>query len=313
MAATEHYVTLFDGGFLPFGLCLHESLSHHAGDFHLWIVCMDEPAETALRRLALPNVSLIPVAEIETPQLLGVKAGRTRGEYCWTLTPFVPAAVFARCETAARVTYLDADLFFFASPLALFEELDSSGAHVLITEHAYDPDYDHSATSGRFCVQFMTFARSPQAGKVLDRWQRQCIEWCFDRVEPGRFGDQKYLDDWPSRFGGVVHVLRHVNSTVGPWNARMFHRQQGRLSAVFYHFHGFRLLGPHWALLFSRFEVGQGARAYYRAYVATMRDALRRLRVHGIPLRTRALPEDLRSVRAVAREWSQGRAAFGWI
>lgn len=78
----------------------------------------------------------------------------------------------------------------------------------MITGHAYAPEFDHSATNGQFCVQFMTFTRDGGEG-VRMWWQERCIEWCHARFEEGKYGDQKYLDDWPTRFGATVHVLEN--------------------------------------------------------------------------------------------------------
>jgi len=86
----EHFVTLFDSKFLPLGMALHDSLMTHAQPFHLWILCMDEMVEKQLKQISLSHVTLIPLKEIETQELLAVKPGRTQGEYCWTLTPFTP-------------------------------------------------------------------------------------------------------------------------------------------------------------------------------------------------------------------------------
>jgi hypothetical protein len=118
----EHFCTLFDHKFLPMGMSLHQSLMTHAQPFHLWIVCMDELVEEQLKILALPQVSLIPLQEIETPELLAVKPERSRGEYCWTMTPFAFTAVFERQPNIERVTYLDADLYFFRNPQILLKE-----------------------------------------------------------------------------------------------------------------------------------------------------------------------------------------------
>jgi hypothetical protein len=38
----EHFVTLFDLLFLPQGLALHRSMERHAGNYTLWILCMDD-------------------------------------------------------------------------------------------------------------------------------------------------------------------------------------------------------------------------------------------------------------------------------
>jgi hypothetical protein len=153
----EHFVTLFDNNFLPMGMCLHDSLMKHGQPFHLWIVCMDELVEQNLRHLALSSVSLIPLREAEDTRLLEVKPTRSRGEYCWTLTPFTPQFVFDRDSSVERVTYLDADLFFFDAPNVLIDEFAASGKHVLITEHAYDPQYEKS---GRAVHDFSADSRS---------------------------------------------------------------------------------------------------------------------------------------------------------
>ncbi len=232
----ENYVTLFDSFFLPQGLALHASMQRHCGDFALWILCIDEEVHTVLSQLQLPSVHLLRLSDWETPELLAVKPGRSRGEYCWTLTPFSVRFVFASAPHAARVTYLDADTWFRASPRPIFEELESAGRAVLITDHAYSPEYDQSDTSGRFCVQFMCFERKASE-PVRAWWEARCLEWCFARHEDGKFGDQKYLDDWPERFHKQVHVLRNQALTMGPWNASRFPYS----AAVFWHFHGVRL------------------------------------------------------------------------
>ncbi len=297
----EHFVTLFDRRFLPQGLALHESLRRWAPDARLWVVCMDAPTETALRRLALDGVVLIPLRELETPALLAVKGGRTTGEYCWTLTPFVFPAVFDRDPSVSRVTYLDADLFFFADPKVLLEELDRSEKSVLVTEHAYDPVYDVSARFGRFCVQFLTFDRTEPARRILDRWRSQCLEWCYGREDsPGRFGDQMYLDEWPGRFGEFVHVLKRTDATLAPWNVKYFSRR-GRLVPVFYHFHGFRILSRGRALLYSWFRIGKEGRRFYDVYLEALRRKIADMERVGAALEPIPLPT----------HW--GTVVFRWI
>jgi hypothetical protein len=135
-----------------------------------------------------------------------------------------------------RVTYLDADLWFRKNPTPIFQEFDKSGKDVLITDHAYSPEYDLSEISGQYCVQFTTFTR--EGGETVRKWwEERCIEWCFARFENGKFGDQKYLDDWPERFPEQVHVLSNQGWTLAPWNANRFPYSNG----IFWHFHGLRL------------------------------------------------------------------------
>jgi hypothetical protein len=232
----EHYVTLFDSNFLPQGLALLESLERHAGDHRLWVLCLDDRTREVLDSSANPNLRTIPLAEVETPELLAVRPGRSRAEYCWTLTPFTPRFVFERDPSARRVTYLDADLFLLKSPRPIFYEFEASGKSVLITEHAFDAEYDQSKTYGRFCVQFMTFVRG-ESDVVRRWWEDRCLDWCFARSEDGKFGDQKYLDDWPERFPTNVHVLSQEDAVLAPWNARRF----PYCKAIAWHFHGLRI------------------------------------------------------------------------
>ncbi len=123
----EHFVTLFDDSFLPIGLALYQSLVARARPFRLWVVAIDNDVEQHLAELALPDLAVIPLPSIETPELLAVKSGRSRAEYCWTLTPFTAKAVFDRDPTALRATYVDADVFFLADPRVLLDELDLVG------------------------------------------------------------------------------------------------------------------------------------------------------------------------------------------
>lgn len=233
----EHYVTLFDSLFLPQGLALHMSMERHAGSYTLWILCVNDEAFQILNRLCLPNVRLLQLNQLETIELKNVKNSRSKGEYCWTLTPFAPRFVFESDPTVTRVTYVDADIWLRKSPSPIFEELEKSTKYVLITDHSYAPEYDLSATSGQYCVQFMTFYK--EEGEVVRKWwEERCIEWCFARSEDGKFGDQMYLDDWPNRFKNLVHVLEHKEWTQAPWNATQYPFSQG----IFYHFQGLRIL-----------------------------------------------------------------------
>lgn len=279
----EHYVTLFDSLFLPQGLALHFSLKRHGGDFTLWVLCVDRAAYDVLTKLNLENVRLISLEQVETDDLRQVKPGRSRGEYCWTLTSHCPRFVFDADPKVQRVTYLDADMWLLRSPRRIFAEFEASGKAVLITEHAYAPEYDLTATTGRYCVQFVTFCRD-RGEPVRQWWAERCIEWCFARIEDGRYGDQKYLDDWAERFETFVHVLQQRDLLVAPWNACRF--PYG--SAVLYHFHNLRLLKDGKAMLSRGYEIPKATRlGVYEPYLVDLSAAIAALENVG----HRALPQ----------------------
>ena len=233
----ENYVTLFDSNFLAQGIALHKSMEKHcSGEYTLWILCVNDRAYEVLSNLQLSNVRLLKLSKLETPELKAVKVGRSKGEYCWTLTPFAPRFVFEAAPEVQRVTYIDADMWFMGSPKKIFREFDESKKNVLITECAYSPEHDQTATAGKFAVQFMIFDRNN--GEVVRKWwEERCLEWCYARHENGMFGDQKYLDDWEALFSEYVHVFSNKKLIVAPWNATKY--SYG--SACLWHFHGLRI------------------------------------------------------------------------
>jgi len=310
---TEHFVTLFDSHYLPQGLCLHRSLEEHGRPFHLWIVAVDEACANSLQEFGLSNATIVRLQEVENEALRSVKAGRSVGEYCWTLTPFLPSYLFRRAPQLERVTYIDADLFFFQPPALLIDELLQSGKHVLITEHAFAPEYAEHIQFGRFCVQFVTFRNTEPAKRVLAWWQERCIEWCFAREEDGKFGDQKYLDQWPDKFSAEVHILARTDRTVAPWNAAHLSRLSGTVRPVFYHFHGLKIVSSTKVVLYFMYQVGKKNRWIYDRYVATMKPVAAKMRALDIPIVGRPLLGGQVSVFAFAKAVLRGQAAWASI
>jgi len=299
----EHYVTLFDNNYLPMGMCLHASLMKHAQSFHLWILCIDELVEQQLNVLSLPHVSLIPLREVESQELLDLKKTRTRAEYCWTLTPFTQQFVFDRDQNAEQVTYLDSDLYFFDSPRKLLDEFAESGKQVLITEHAYAPEYDQTLTCGKYCVQFLTFKRSSGGSRVMKWWQARCLEWCYNRFEDGKFGDQKYLDIWPEQFPNEVHVSAQVEKILAPWNVQYFEKKDHTLSPIFYHFHSLKIIGINKVRLYAGYRIGSQGKELYSQYLDELSRSIKHMR--EFQLEVGYLPvskESWRILRTLKRE-----------
>lgn len=268
----EHYVTLFDSTFLPQGIALHMSMQRHIESYTLWIICVDDQAYNVLNKLKLDNTKLLQLSSLETAELIRVKPSRNIGEYCWTLTPFSPRFVFEADSTVNRVTYVDADVWFRKNPKQIFSEFDRSKKNVLITDHAYAPEYDQTSSSGQYCVQFMIFNRN-RSEEVRKWWEERCIEWCFARAEDGKFGDQKYLDDWPVRFANHIHVLSDKELALAPWNAKRFPYS----GSVFYHFHGLRIVNSEKVNIGSYSLPKPIIKEVYRPYLIDLKVAIKLL------------------------------------
>lgn len=241
---------------------------------HLWVLCLDDEAERQLQALNLPGLSPIPLSAFETPSLLRAKENRSRIEYIYTLTPFTFDHVFAAADSARRVTYVDADLFFFRSPIELLDDFEASGASVLATEHGFSPEYRHlERESGRFCVQFLTFVRDDAGARVLRDWQSRCLESTSiaDGDRRAVFGDQRYLERWPEDFGDAIYVSPLRTEMQAPWNTEYCQRDLGVRRPVFYHFHSLRLIGAGWVQWCAGYRIG-AARHLYLEYLSALRE-----------------------------------------
>ncbi|MGD0993269.1 MAG: glycosyl transferase [Gemmatimonadales bacterium] len=304
----EHFCTLCDETFLPQGLALHASLRRHATPFTLWVLCLDGRTQAALEALALNDVRLLTLADCETEGLREARRNRSYGEYCWTLGSHLFSFVFDRSPAVQRLTYLDADVFFLGSPRAFFTELEASGKQVLITEHAFAPKYRHyAARAGRFCVQFVTVTRRPEALKLVTLWQEQTRDSCSGARSAAFFGDQQYLDEWPARYPHLVHVLAHRDRTLAPWNAD-YTLHESREGTVFFHFHTYRVLTARWSQWGLGYRLSEPAvLGLYAAYEAEVLAAYSRLAAQGHAAPVRPWHLDPLNALRLLRSWLTGK------
>lgn len=248
----QNYCTLFDSFYLNRGLVMYESLRKHCPLFHLYIFAFDDKAFKILKELNLEYVTVIPLSDFENEDLLRIKPTRSIGEYCWTSTPYTIQYSIERFNLP-QCTYVDADLSFYSDPGVLLNEMGDNS--ILITEHRYSELYNSAKTHGIYCVQFLSIKNDENGKAALYWWRDRCLEWCYSRLEDGKFGDQKYLDDWTSRFKGV-HVLQHLGGGVAPWNIQQYELNKDKTNCwwitekssgkkqklVFYHFHYVKFL-----------------------------------------------------------------------
>jgi hypothetical protein len=111
-------------------------------------------------------------------------------------------------------------MYFYSNPVVLFQEIEDSGCDVGIIEHRLSDNFENRRImklSGKFCIEFNTFYATDNGMMILNWWCDRCFELCTVMQDGIHFGDQKYLDDWETRFKGV-HVLQHKGAGVAPWN-----------------------------------------------------------------------------------------------
>jgi hypothetical protein len=317
-ASKRFFCTFFDENFLTRGLALYESLTEWAKPFELMILCLDERCWEILNLLSLPGVRLIRLPELESaePRLLIAKQNRSRIEYYFTCTPELPRFLLERFPEIDLITYLDADLFFYSDPQPIFSELE--GGSILIVGHRFSERNRHLEQFGIYNVGLLSF-RNDQAGRTcLDWWSDRCLEWCYDRVEAGRFADQKYLDDWPKRFERV-RVLQHSGAGLAPWNldgaALQWNGGQVLVNGqplVFFHFHKLKILRS-WLFRTGLDEFGAHlnsvSRRIYGGYINRLKTLHQRL---GTTLHNSPRLGGQQSLRQIFQQMRKGRSLLSF-
>ena len=234
-----YFCTYLDKNYLDKGLALYRSLVRHCLPFRLWVVCMDKDAHRILTEMQLPEITPLWLSKIELADipLLYSKSTRSQIEYYFTSTPSLLRYILKKNPEIDILTYLDADLYFFDGIEPVYTELNNNS--ILITGHRFPGSQKHLELYGIYNVGLLAFRNDATGMSCLNWWRHKCLDWCYDRAEDGKYADQKYLDDWPTRFTGVV-VVQNPGIGVAPWNLADYNGQP----VIMYHFSGLKQVSP---------------------------------------------------------------------
>ena len=234
-----NFCTLFDSYYIHKGIATFLSLESVSKDFHLYVMAFDKDCYEKLKSLSFEHMTVELVDEFETPDLLAVKPTRNKAEYCWTCGSAITWH-FLNKYNLPSITYIDSDLFFLNNPQVVFDEIGEKS--IAVTEH----NNRDSSMSGRFCVQFNYFKNDEEGQTALKWWRDSCVEWCFDRYENGKYGDQRYVDQFQQRYKSLC-IVRNLGAGIGPWNMNRYNftdhtlQFEGReYDFVFFHMHGIK-------------------------------------------------------------------------
>ena len=239
-----NFCTYFDSYYLLKGLGLYLSLEKVTNDFHLYVMAFDRDCYEKLLSYKFKHMTVEFWDEWETSEIKKVKGNRNRAEYCWTCGPSV-IHHFLTQYNLPSITYLDSDLFFVNDPKYAFDEIGTSS--IAITEQGISKKAE--VMYGKYCVQFMFFRNDENGLSALTWWRDSCIEWCYQRFEKERFGDQKYLDKFPTKFN-CVYVIQNPGVGIAPWNMyRYEYKNKGEVvvynkkeyPCVFFHMHAIKI------------------------------------------------------------------------
>jgi hypothetical protein len=247
MNKARNYCTYFDSNYLTRGLITYHTLREHSSrEITLWVLCLDDKVYDFLKDSNFSGIKPIRLNELEEgdKSLAGVKQTRSRAEYYFTCTPCLAKFVLDQNPEISDITYIDSDLCFFNDPELIYSEIGENS--IAITPHRFAKRNKECEKWGIYNVAFNYFRRDEDGLKCLNWWRERCLEWCYDRLEDGKFADQKYLDNWPSEFKNVK-VLDNPGINLAIWNVEdidfSFKNKKlfvNKLPLIFYHFHGFK-------------------------------------------------------------------------
>lgn len=294
------FCTLFDSNYLDKGLALYRSMRKHIGAFSLYIFAFDDECFDVLSDMRLKNVIIVPLKEIMNETMQEIQKKRTRAEFCWTSTAVIIEYVLQSFHEKI-CTYIDADIYFFANPEPIIQEILDEKCSVGLVEHRFERNaiYGEKVFDyGRYCIQFNTFLNDEHGRKVLKDWKEDCLQWCYNKCENGRFGDQKYPDKWQQAYA-CVHVSTLLGAGVAPWNLHRYNHISRRSGSVwmkyrnkqfpilFYHFEGMKYLDAHKIYLnmwkYGKWGMNRKIYVLYSEYFAVIRSVRKQLLiVYGI-------------------------------
>ncbi len=252
--------------------------------------CFDDIAYNIFRKLNYKNIKIYHPTEFENKELLKVKASKVkRYEYYWACNPFITRKVLLEQDTDF-ISSCDCDLMFFQSPEVIFKELGN--ADVLIQPNNFSFQFVNDFVRvGYYCTSFQCFRKNRNSKKILDWWHKRTMEWCSSKFEDGKFGEQKYLDDWRTRFKKVRELV-NVGTNAAPWNIQKYDitkkNDQILLNdsypLVYYHYHSFRMNLKNYRYIITGdrhndYPISpEVERIIYRPYIKLLRETIKELK-----------------------------------
>jgi len=264
--------TFFDRNYLYKGLALYKSLEKTSIKFVLWILCTDEETYKILKKLSPRHVKLIKLREVENKKLLKAKKNRSRTEYSLTLKPAFIHHLLNNNPGIKNIYYVDADIVFFQSAKMVFDQ--AGKASIAISPHDFPAHLrGRERRAGKYNAGAIYFKNDKEGLNCLNHWKKQCIDWCYWKVENGKMGDQMYLDKWPKLYN-KIKIFDHKGINLAPWNIKKYKLSNKKShiyvdgdKLIFYHFHQFTILSNQRFLPSFLHKMSQKAILYiYKPY-----------------------------------------------
>ena len=241
-----YFCSYFDFNYLSRFLTLLKSLEKFNVNYTFYVLALDKFVLNFLKDFNFKKIKLIRIDEVENEykELLIVKKNRSKIEYYFTLTPFLPKYIHKK-YFIKNISYLDADFYFLKDPY--YKIQSNSNFSVVLIKQDSDPKY------GLYNVGWIYFNfKFSETKKILEKWSGQCLNSCSDIPKNGLYADQKYLDEWPKILKNF-NIEKPEESCLSPWDNN--YKIENNLNKIFaFHFHGLELKKNYFVTGFSKYN-----------------------------------------------------------
>lgn len=280
------FCTKLDHFYLDRGLALYSSLRKHHPDAEMHVLALSQEAADFLESKGLSGLRVIRLETLiaSEPQLASARSTRTDAEFAFTLTPFLICETLTACPENEWVIYVDADMLFFGPVAEVLKH--HQGADVVMSRHNFSDHMQEQQRYGTYNTGFTAFRKTADGEKCAKWWAAQCLAWCHDRLENGKFADQKYIEQFPNIVPKAVG-LNHPGVNCAPWNVsgRRFEHRSGitlvdNFPLILYHFAKVKRINASCIATRTRAQGVKNAkglnRRVYKPYAKALADATSR-------------------------------------
>ena len=232
-----NFVCYADIRYLAQFLLLHKSISKFFKSFEIYILCLDDEIYLALKTLDIAQINLITLEDLRKYNLNEIRSSRSFKEFVWSLTPTI-CDYCLRYLKIKNIAFIDVDIEILSPPTNEIVDFMTSHREVLVTHHGFESRFDLSQNAGMFCVQFIIFKGNDVSFQIIERWRKQCNLSSSSTSKSDIFGDQYYLNEWPTRYGDYIYIYKQKEHFQAPWNTKRFPYSE----AFVFHYQGFRIL-----------------------------------------------------------------------
>ena len=261
-----YFCTNFDENYLSRFLALNKSLSSFNFSYTFYILALDKKVLEFFRKNKFKEIVIINHVDLENEfkELVEAKKNRSKIEYYFTLTPFLPKYIFKKFNIS-KISYLDTDFYFFKNPYKKIMD-NSNFSSVLVRQKS-------SIKYGKFNVGwiYINFNFS-ETRKIIDKWSIQCVEFCTDIPKKGFYADQKYLDNWPEELK-FLKIEKPEAYYLSPWNKNSTIENTFSKNLAF-HFHALEISKDFFSTGFSRYNKKATSKIIERIYLPYLTDIL---------------------------------------